>query len=202
MVCKHHAQNPLLLVKPLASITLQVSLDPAYRSTLKKSKKTNATNVKISPKIKITLIELDLDTRKGTQCARRTNKHLQLDKFKRPLKYDSNSNSFDSEVKLAKKKRLQEDILNLPPTQLAPSMSLTHFKIPHLIVVEEEITSPRKEMPNCVGKKVKHRHSKLWMERLEKSMMDLANNQTAICPIFDTLVEFSTKVIHFASTTL
>ena len=141
-------------------------------------------------------------TRKATQCARRTSKHLQLDKFKRPLKYESNSNSFDSEVKLAKKKRLHEEKLNLPPTQLVPSMSLTPFKLPHIIVVEEEITSPKKEMPKCVGKKVKHRHSKVWMERLEKSMMDLENNQTAICPIFDTLVEFSTKVIHFARTTL
>ena len=95
MVCKHHAQNPLLHVKPLVFITRQVSLDLTYRSTLKKSKKTNAIEVKISPKVKIILIELELDTMKATQCFRRTRKHLQLDKFKIPLKYDSNSNSFD-----------------------------------------------------------------------------------------------------------
>ena len=56
-------------------------------------------------------------------------------------------------------------------------------------------------MPKCVGKKVKHSHSKERMERLEKSIIDLENNQTAIYYRFDTLVEFSTKVIHFVATT-
>ena len=81
-------------------------------------------------------------------------------------------------------------------------MSLTTLKLPHLIVVGKEISSPRKETPKVAGKKGKHSHSKARMERLEKSMMDLENNQTAIYYRFDTLVEFSTKFIHFVATTL
>ena len=81
-------------------------------------------------------------------------------------------------------------------------MCLTTLKLPHLIVVGNEIISPRKETPKGVGKKGKQSHSKERMERLEKSMMDLENNQTTIYYRFDTLVEFSTKVMHFASTTL
>ena len=81
-------------------------MDPGPRSTLKKPKKTHATEVKISPKVKISLIELDLDTRKATQCARRTRRDLQLEKFKRPPKYDSRYVSSNSEVKLAKRRRI------------------------------------------------------------------------------------------------
>ena len=81
-------------------------MDPGPSSTLKKPKKTHANEVKISPKVKISLTELDSDTRKATQCAKRTRRHLQLEKFKRPANYDSNSDSSNSEVKLAKRKRI------------------------------------------------------------------------------------------------
>ena len=81
-------------------------------------------------------------------------------------------------------------------------MSLKTLKLPHLIVVGKEISSQRKETPKGARNKGKHRHSKARMERLEKSMMDLENNQTAIYYRFDTLVEFSTKFIHFVATTL
>ncbi len=40
------------------------------------------------------------------------------------------------------------------------------------------------------------------MDRLEHSMRDLDENHNGIYKIFDTLVEFSTKFMHFVATTL
>lgn len=60
---QHLAQNPLLLVNSLASITPQVSLD-----------RSPSPKVKIDLEVKIIFIELELDTRKGTQSAKRTSK--------------------------------------------------------------------------------------------------------------------------------
>lgn len=100
------------------------------------------------------------------------------------------------------KRRNYTRTLNLCPTQSAPPMSLTPLKLPHLIVVGQEITSPRRETPKGAKNKGKHSHSKAQMERLEKSMRDLEDNQTIICHRFDILVELSTKVMHSATTTL
>lgn len=40
------------------------------------------------------------------------------------------------------------------------------------------------------------------MERLDKSMRDLVDNHTTICHRFETLVEFSTKVMQSVAKTL
>ena len=72
----HLAQNLSLLVNPLASITPQVSLDLGPSHSHKKFKKTLAPNVKNNPEVKISLIQLDSNTRKGMQSARKTSKHL------------------------------------------------------------------------------------------------------------------------------
>ena len=68
----------------MASITPQISLDPNPSSTLKRSKKVDATEVKISLEVKVSTIELDSDIKKGKQCARRTSRHLEMEKFKNP----------------------------------------------------------------------------------------------------------------------
>ena len=81
---QHLAQNPPLLINPLASITPQTSLDPSPRSTLKRPKKGHTTEVKINVEVKVSIIESDLDIEKGKQCPRRTSKHLKMEKFKTP----------------------------------------------------------------------------------------------------------------------
>jgi uncharacterized phage infection (PIP) family protein YhgE len=66
----------------------------------------------------------------------------------------------------------------------------------------EDITSPRKETHKGTRKKGKHNHTKMWVERLENAMRNLADNHTSISHRFETLVEFSTKVMNFVATTL
>ena len=60
------AQNLPLQVNPLATATLQVCLDPSPSSSYKKIKK------KSNPKVKVSLIDSNMSTRKRKQSARRT----------------------------------------------------------------------------------------------------------------------------------
>ena len=106
-----------------------------------------------------------------------------MENFKSPTKHDSTSNSSESDVKLARKKRLPQDTrLDLSP--LSPSIALTLWRLPWVEVKEvwgEDITYSRKETPKRVGKKGKHSHSKERLDRLEQSMNYLVENYIGIC---------------------
>ena len=64
----------------------------------------------------------------------------------------------------------------------------------------EGITSPTKEVAKGVGKMGNHHHGednrKTRLDRLEKSIHDLIDNQKTLYQKFGTLVEFTTKVMH------
>lgn len=73
--------------------------------------------------------------------------------------------------------------------------------------IGEDITFPMKDTAKGGGKKGHHIHgqdqSKTQLDRLEKSMHDLTDNQETLCRKIETLVpQFSTKVMHSIATTL
>ena len=61
-----HDQNPPLLVRPIVTATLQVSIDLGLDPSHKKNEKN------VNPKVKISLIDSDMGTRKRKQSACRT----------------------------------------------------------------------------------------------------------------------------------
>ena len=90
-----------------------------------------------------------------------------MEKFKTPAKYDSSSDSSDSEEKPAKKKRLHQDI-KPTPTSISPSRVFDTWKLPRLIVGGKTSPLIGRKFPRELGRTVNIATLRCWWRGLRR----------------------------------
>jgi hypothetical protein len=157
----------------------------------------------------INIIDSDTNTGLNNLLARRVSSRCSKWKISRPLPNLRRASELtDKKMKNSKrKKRIYHPTFVSKEITSPPYVFNTIGANPSMVKsVGDEITSPMKVMAMAGGKKgdmnYEHDHNSGRLDKLENSMLRLANNQETLCGRVNVLAKFATKVMHSTASTL